>query len=270
MRLFPGLNRDLALLLVSATKETRGATNDPSADQFAQVLVKCRSTSRELNDAMVFCQDSPYGLKCFRTAVGYYLKDPVAKGHRDLAEMLLLRGLEKQVTAEAEGEEYSDDQVQQDIETEADRMQEMLRLRDWLRDEFDIESRQDFAWMMDALRCVWRADKERWLKGSRADLNQLTRQARRLYERAKNYPCPPSVVVEWDGVQRRGLQANTIYKRPDGVVMWGSGELVFYDRNGDPQRPQDTIFGKKMPEGSVPFDFEMTELVDRAFPETEG
>lgn len=87
MRLFPGLNRDLALLLVSATKETRGATNDPIADQFAQVLVKCRSTSRELNDAMVFCQDSPYGLKCFRTAVGYYLKDPVAKGHRDLRRL---------------------------------------------------------------------------------------------------------------------------------------------------------------------------------------
>lgn len=269
MQLLPGLTRDIALILVSAKTDTRGATEDPVAKTVCQLLIRNQPTAREITTMLGFCLDSEFGTKCFRTAVGYYYADPVSKGKTELADSLLLRGLLQQEKAEAAGETYSDEQVQQDIEAEAERAEERLRLREWLRDEYNIESRQDYAWMLDALRCVCKANQGHWQRASRADLNLMTRKARRLYERAKAYPCRPSAVVEWDEQKRKGLQPNVIYKRPDGVKIWGTNELVVYDAEGAARRPQETIFGKTMPDGTVPMDFEMNDLVDKAYPKEE-
>lgn len=269
MAALPGMKRKMALILVSAQKDTRSAVSDPVARALCQLLIRHQPTGSELTTLMGYCLDSEFGSQCFRRAVGYYYADPVAQGKSELTESLFLDGLEKQAKAEAGGTEYTDEQVEQDFEAVA-KAQEQLRLREWLRDEYDIESPQDFYWMLDALRCVWKKQGTSFIRSSSNDLNQLTRQARRLYERAKSYPCAPSVVVAWDEAKRTGLKVNTVYKRPDGVEIWGDGKLVIRDKDGKMSRPTDTIFGKTMAEGTVPMDFELAGLVNRAYPTEEG
>ena len=75
--------------------------------------------------------------------------------------------------------------------------------------------------------------------------------------------------MDWRKIKSQPLSPNTIYLRPDGVQIWGSGDLVIYDKNNNPRRPIDTIFGLKMPEGAVPLDTEMEAMIDKAFPENQ-
>jgi len=141
-----------------------------------------------------------------------------------------------------------------------------MRLREWLRDEYDIHEKADYYMMMDAMRVIYETYKEQWKRSSRAELNALTRRARALYETARTYRCTPTRLQQWRELKRQPLSPNGIYTRPDGVRIWGTGELVIETKDG-PKRPIQTIFGKVMPEGSVPFEFEMEKMLNRAFPE---
>lgn len=264
-----GLNRAIAVTLVMSTKSTLLGSNqgDPTADALAQQMIKCRFNLTELGDISLFCGEE--GLKTFERAVDRYKRDPVFKGTSEMVQSLLLRGLENQISAENDGNKYTDEQVQSDIETHADQYSEMMRTRQWLRDEFNIESRKDYAYMLQALRITYKSDKAKWASSSRADLNALTRSAFRLYKAAKLYPCSPQTLVDWRKIKSQPLSPNSIYLRPDGVQIWGSGDLVIYDKNNNPRRPIDTIFGLKMPEGAVPLDTEMEAMIDKAFPENQ-
>ena len=59
-----------------------------------------------------------------------------------------------------------------------------------------------------------------------------------------------------------------IFTRPDGVRIWGSGELVIDTPEG-PKKPIQTIFGKEMPQGSIPLEHQMDQMIRKAFPEEE-
>ena len=268
MERLKGLTREYAVILVMSVRSTlQGQGGDPTADLIARLMVKNKLNLKELTDISLFCGEE--GLKTYRRAIDRYKRDPSVRGTAEMAENLLLRGLENQVAAEDVGKEYSDEQVQQDVENAADQYADMMRTREWLRDEFNIESRQDYAWMMQALRITFKSDRAKWLKGDRAGLNALTREAFKLYRQAKSYPCSPRTLTDWRKTRSQPMNPHAVYRRPDGVEVWGSGELVIRDKNGAPKRPMDTIFGLKMPEGSVPMDFEMDKLVDQAYPKNE-
>jgi hypothetical protein len=264
MAALPSLKRDLALVLVSVDRSTRGSTEDPIAKDLLQVFLRHQPTMKELGELRIHC--SEWGAKCWSNAVGYYLKDPVRQGAESIGQELMLQALKRQQEAEAAGGEYTDEQAQQDAEAAAEALEGRMRLRAYLRDELGIESAEDWRMMKDALVCVSKKYKDLWQQGSRETLNALTREAKRLMDRARSMNSTPSKLTRWAEQKAKGLSANVVYQRPDGVYVWGSGELVIWDKDGTtPRRPMDTIFGKTMPEGSVPLDFEMDQMVNEAF-----
>jgi hypothetical protein len=244
MAALPSLKRDLALVLVSVDRSTRGSTEDPIAKDLLQVFLRHQPTMKELGELRIHC--SEWGAKCWSNAVGYYLKDPVRQGAESIGQELMLQALKRQQEAEAAGGEYTDEQAQQDAEAAAEALEGRM--------------------MKDALVCVSKKYKDLWQQGSRETLNALTREAKRLMDRARSMNSTPSKLTRWAEQKAKGLSANVVYQRPDGVYVWGSGELVTWDKDGTtPRRPMDTIFGKTMPEGSVPLDFEMDQMVNEAF-----
>lgn len=266
MEKLPGAERDLAKLLVTTDKSTQGSTSDVCADQLAVLFAREKLTTSEITDLRAHCSEQ--GGKAIDRAFRRYKQDPVYKGRAELANTLLLKGLEDQVKAEEGGKKYSDEQVKKDVDSASDAYEEMMRLRQYLSDEYNIESKADYRMMMDALRVTYRANKEFWQKGNRQVLNQLTRQAKKLYDSAKNYRCSPSHLHDWRQLKKKPMNPNAVYRRPDGVEIWGSGELVIQTPDG-PKRPVQTIFGKVMGEGSIPMSYEMDEIIKNAFPDEE-
>lgn len=145
----PSLKRDLALVLVSIDRSTRGATEDPIAKELLQVFLRHQPTMKELGELRIHC--SEWGAKCWSNAVGYYLKDPVRQGAESIGQELMLQALKKQQDAEATGGEYTDEQAQQDAEAAAEALAGRMRLRAYLRDELGIESAEDWLMMKEAL-----------------------------------------------------------------------------------------------------------------------
>ena len=64
------------------------------------------------------------------------------------------------------------------------------------------------------------------------------------------------------------MSPHGIFTRPDGVRIWGSVELVIDTPEG-PKKPIQTIFGKDMPEGSIPTEQQMDQMIKKAFPDDE-
>lgn len=265
MKQLPGLHRDLALVLVSTTKTTRSATEDPFAKQLLQVFLRLKPTRRELSELRSYC--SEMGAACWDSATRYYQADPVYQGAAEIADELLLGTAKRQQEAQDHGDAFDDDRATQELRDAADGYQEQLRLRDRLRDEYGLESAADWRMMVEAMRCSVRAYRGEWQRGDRQALRDLTREARRLLRKAQSMNSTPQVVADWEALMQNpsGMKPNVIYRRPDGISIWGDRALVVWDKDGNPCRPMDTIFGKVMAEGSVPLDYEMEDMVRRAW-----
>lgn len=266
MEKLPGLRRDISKVLVTTDRSTL-STTDEIADELAILFSQLKLVSTEVTDLRMHCSEE--GKKTLERAYRRYTKHPMFRGRADLAETVLLKGLQEQVNAKETGKEYTDEQVHQEFESTADEFEEIMRLRDWLRDEYDIHERADYFMMMDAMRVVYEAHRERWQSSTREQLNALTKRARSLFVAARNYRCSPSALQEWRELKKKPLNPRAIYTRPDGVQIFGTGEVVIHTKHG-PKRPVQTIFGKEMPKDSIPTMTEMEKIIDRAFPDDES
>ena len=95
MERLKGLTREYAVILVMSVRSTLQAQGgDPTADLIARLMVKNKLNLKELTDISLFCGEE--GLKTYRRAIDRYKRDPSVRGTAEMAENLLLRGLENQ------------------------------------------------------------------------------------------------------------------------------------------------------------------------------
>lgn len=266
MRRVPGLRRLVALLLATTTEDGwQTGQQDPVCEEIVQALIANGFTTKQLLDVEQFC--SPEGLKSWKRAVRKYLSDPSRQGVADAAVEALLDAARQ---GEAAGDEYDPEEAEQVISEGADRFDNAEAVRNYLRDEFGLESRKDYLYLMDAMKCTIRDRSELWKAGGEENLRQITKLALSLAQQAKAYPdCTPSRLRQWQRLKRNRSQMNpnAIYKRPTGDWVWGDMKPVIWV-NGEAHRPMSTLFGVR-PVGSTPSDVEMHDLIERAFPEKE-
>ena len=65
------------------------------------------------------------------------------------------------------------------------------------------------------------------------------------------------------------MTENVIYRRPDGVEVWGDMTPVLRDRDGAPRRGMAGFLGMTVPEGSIPTDREIQDMAKIAWPDEE-
>jgi hypothetical protein len=65
------------------------------------------------------------------------------------------------------------------------------------------------------------------------------------------------------------LQPSTIFRRPDGVEMFGDGLPVLRDKDGNPRRPMAGFLGETVPTESVPTDMELKNMARSAWPDQQ-
>ena len=260
MAQLPGLKRQHAILLVTASAD-KTDPGDFHSKLLKQLLLQHEFTSKQVLNLTQFMGE--FGLKVYGRAVRAYDNDSVQKGLNDVISEILLK-IQQDATGEAgiDGEEVSDA-----FDEQAQQIAPDLKLREYLRDEWDIESAEDFEMMIQAMMIIAKESPNEWIQSGRSTQDQQTIRARRLYQDSKMYPCSPKALWEWRRSEDRDRSPNAIFKRPDGVEIWGNGDRVIYDADGNARRPMQTIFGKEVPDGSVPMDFEMRDMVKRAYPD---
>lgn len=259
----PWLGRVHALRLITDAEEVadEGSTIEK---MLAHLFVRSEMSMGEVQDLRAYL--GPFGIKVLNRAIRRYQRDPAKRGRNQLAEDLLLGIYE----THKDEEDLDGDKASAEFTQHAKSFEPDLKLRQLLADEYDIHSPADFASMLQAMRIVAKANQSTWLRGGRDMQDALTRKARRLYEDAKAQPCSPQALWDWRRLVESGQMAknpNAVYRRPDGVEIWGNGDLVTKDKDGNISRVMETIFGIKMPQGSVPLEHELMDMVQRAYPE---
>lgn len=259
MARLPGLSRSLALLMLNGK---HGPTSTVTGRDVARFAIQAGTAREELESLCTMCGE--WGQLVFKAAIDAFDKDPTQAAKDQMIEMLLL---EAQDRREGKEEPVDGEEVESEFEAGAEAAPDM-ELRQHLADRWGIESAEDFEMMMEAMQIVRKENENTWLRCSRGVQNQLTKEARALYERAHSAQCPPSKLREWDALQWSENQANVIYIRPwDKVEVWGNGDLVIHDEDGNPTRAMPTVFGKDAAQSDTPMDYAMRDMVRRAFPD---
>lgn len=259
MAALPGLDRDDAITLVSAQESI--ADEGERHRQVLQLLfVRHQLTVKQIGQLRPYL--GGFGLKVLARALWGYSHDPAYKGTEE-AIGVLLREMQRQAEAEGriQGEKL------EDVFDSCDQESPDLRMREILRDDWGIESAADFEMLILAMALTAKKNQNEWMRGNRQQLNVLTKKARRLYERGKANNVSPAKIVEWDDWKQTQNNPNAVFVRPDGIEVWGDGERVIRDKNGQPCRPMASLFGGDVPVGSIPSDLDMREWVRRAWPE---
>jgi len=239
-----------------------GPTSSITGRDVARFAIQAGTSREALESMCAMCGE--WGQLVFKAAIDAYDKDPTQAAKDQMIEMLLL---EAQDRREGKDDPIDGEEVESEFETGAEAAPD-LALRQHLAERWGIESPEDFEMMMDAMVCIRKKNQNTWLRCKRPEQNRLTREARALYERASSARCSPSALMEWDSVKWSDAQANVIFVRPwDKVEIWGNGDLVVYDDQGSPTRAMPTIFGKDAAQSDVPMDYQMRDLMRRAYPE---
>lgn len=253
-----GLKRELALPLVTAP-EDRIDEGDSHRKALTQLLINNQPSKVELMELSQHL--GGYGQKIFVRAVRHYGNDATRRGLNSVVEEILLKLQQKA----AEDGRIDGDEASEDFDQTAEEIAPDLEMRQVLADEWDIHSPADFEMMIQAMALIAKEEPNLWIQSGRSAQHQQTSKARRLYEEAKRYGCTPQCIVDWRIAQNKPMNPNAIYKRPDGLQIWGNGDPVVMDKQGNPRRPMSTFFGQKL-DGEVPHDFEMRDWVKRAYP----
>ena len=262
MRRVKGLSRALALMLIGCRVDQVRAAQ---VKQLAEVLTKNRFTEAELTNLLSFCNEG--GAVLLQRAIARYLKDPITDGANRAVQELLGNAGERQ---KKKGDQFTADDAQRGLEADLEDFGEdaaKFRLREILRDDYGIESKEDFLMLLQAMKMIEQTQAEMISRGGLRERNKAVRMARALYEKAKAQGSTPKAIIEWDKLKRTKLNPNVIYTRPDGQQIWGNGEAVIRDKDGNPRRKAFTIFGTEVPTSEVPDMNDIGRDVRKAYPD---
>jgi integrase len=271
-----GLSRSLALDLVKPHPDWW--KNEPAkfvipfglCTQLREVFRVNTLTRAEIRALEDYCSDD--GLRLLHKVRDQYLDDPTTKAVKLTAEEALRSSYIEMEAAEAEGGEWSSEDVAESMERRISEADEAVRMRQQLADEFGITSPADYRLYIAAIKCTAKRYPQLLRTPEISAHNALMKKADNLYKRAVHNRCSPQALIDWDNLVNSGeikKHPNVIYRRPNGTLVWGGAVQygVMYDKDGNPKRPMQTIFGQIKPQGSVPYDLD--QLVEKAFKDDE-
>ncbi|CAK6697961.1 hypothetical protein [Synechococcus sp. CBW1107] len=266
MERIEGLTRGLAILLVNPIAE--GAAIEEQAKLLRALFVRNRLTDVELAEIGMSCHDEARRL--WRRAITLYTADPSRTAVNDALAEVLLGAYQRQQEAEAAGGGYADDQAMKDAAAATAEYEERLRMREFFRDHLGIESAADLRMWIEAMGIIHKRYRNDWDKADRQMYRGLVGKASKLFQEARAMNCTPRRLADWQDIQRKGgMDENTIYKRPDGVEVWGDMSPVLRGADGAPRRGMAGFLGRTVAEGSVPTDVELQNMAKTAWPDEE-
>ncbi len=263
-----GLPRHLALMLVNPLPETTVISEQ--AREIAQVLIWNRLTDKEIADVSQFCGDQ--AMRLWMRAVQEYNRDPARKGVDAALMEVLLNAWQRHSQAEAAGQECTAEEAQAAAEQDADNYDQSMRLREFFRDNLGIECPKDLVMWVEAMEMVYQQHAREWPQLDLKGYNRMVKQARGIFMEARRMNSTPETIMRWRAEVRGGrmkLQPSTIFRRPDGVEMFGDGLPVLRDKDGNPRRPMAGFLGETVPTESVPTDMELKNMARSAWPDQQ-
>ena len=265
MHRMEGLSRQLALLLIDSRPDQ---IRTQQVDQLELVLAKNRFTETELANLKSFCNEG--GSVLLQRAIAKYMKNPIRDGINRAVQEILGRAAQRQ---QQKGDNFTADDAQRGFEEDMKDFgaeAERLRLREYLRDEWGIESKEDFLRLLQAVKMIELTRPDLIQRGDLKSRNFAIKAARKLYEEATAKNTSPKAIIDWRNLMKTKLNPNMIYTRPDGQQIWGTGEAVIRDKDGNPRRKAFTIFGTEVPTSEVPDMNEIARDVWAAYPENNN
>ena len=260
MKALVGLPRDLALLLVSADVDHTGYSTQ-NGRRVAHFAIQAGLKRKDLDNLLGVV--GSYGMRVLGYAMQEFDKDPTQVAKDQTIEMFLLNAEDRR---EGTPEDVDGKEVENEFNTAAGAVPD-LELREHLRDVWGIDSPEDFEMMLQALYCIRKDNRSDWMDCSRATQNAYTKQARSLFVRAAEKRCPPIALIEWEGLEWGEQYRHEMRVRPwDKLLVWGNGDAVVLNSKGEPSRTMPTIFERETPEGDVPSERDMREMMRKAYP----
>lgn len=260
MRALTGMPRDLALMLVTAEVDHTGYSTQ-NGRRVAHFAIQAGLKRKDLEDLMTIV--GTYGMRVLGYAMQEFDKDPTQVAKDQSIEMFFLGAEDRR---EGAPEDVDGKEVENEFNTAAGSVPD-LELREHLRERWSIDCPEDFEMMLQALYCVRKEHKRDWLNCSRETQNNYTREARHLYNRAAEKRCPPISLIQWEELEWGEQYKSEIRVRPwDKVRIWGNGDRVVLDSEGQASRTMPTIFERDAAEGDVPSERDMQEMMRRAYP----
>ena len=261
MQRVSGLSRALALKLHYREDPWQSGSTEKDSEILAMLFVRNRFTRKELNDLAMFCGDG--GLKLFKRAVSRWEKDEVPQ----FTSLAIAEVMKRSDDAEDAKEGSS---TMQELDSHLAEFDESYRLREVLLHDYGIESEEDWLKWKQASAIIRKQNRRLWLTPTLKARNSITKKTKALFDRAKTFrdDCWPAEVVMWDEYRRTPASQrnpNQIMTRPDGVAVWGDGEVVIYDAEGKPRRKVLSLFGNEVAEGSEPDFGQLESMVRRAY-----
>ena len=263
MAMLPSLERSIALLMVTSHNDPEGSsTTYPLSEQLADVFSRNAFFDGQLREVRGMCSEG--GQKIFDRAVRRYKKSPRYQSTEISALDLMQRFNSCDEKTTGEQAQAAADQYAEQLEEE-----EAGRLRDILRDQFGIESWDDWYRLIDARRCIAKSNPELLERGGLKNHRAFAKRASELTEASKSKDCTPSTLIKWRETKdriRQGIENPlSIIPVPGGGHVWGNGEPVQRDRQGNPRRRIIDIFGKEVAENEKPDIGGIGGMVDRAY-----
>jgi hypothetical protein len=263
-----GLPRHLALMLVNPLPE-KAAVEGP-AREVAQFLVWNRLTDAEIGDVAQFCGDQ--AIRLWIRAVQLFNQDPAKQAIDAALNEVIFGAWQRRQQGEAKGGNLTGEEAKTAAEEDADSFDESLRVREFLRDNLGIEGPEDLLMWVEAMEVVHQQHKSEWPHLDLQGYNRMVRKARWFFVEARKMNSTPQAIADWRELVRSGRmrsQPNAIFRRPDGVEIFGDGIPVLRDKDGNRRRPMAGFLGEMIPAGSVPTDMELKNMARSAWPDQQ-
>ena len=262
-----GLPRHLGVMLTIPVAET--AVISEPAKQIAQLLAQSRLTDSELNDAAL-CVDSG-AMRLWIRAVGHYKQEPTFKAVDAALSEVVLKAWMRQKAASDEGTDLTEEEAQAAAEQDVDSYEETMRLRDFFRDHWGVESAADLRMWVESMEAIYQQHKEEWPSLDLQGYNRMVKRAFAVFTEARRMNSTPMAMAAWRELVKSGrmkLQPLMIFRRPDGVEQFGDGLPVLRDKEGkNPRRPMAGLLGEMVPEGCTPSDVQLKNQARSAWPD---
>lgn len=262
MEKVPLLRRDLAKLLVVADGDPEGSmTQQRLSQELSTVFERNGFTESALSELRIMCGVG--GAKLFERAVKKYRTSPSYKA----LEMNAIECLHSIDDPECDdGAPH-----QQAAEKWADELpeDERQRLQDHLRDEYGLESVEDWTRLIQARHCIAKRHPQKVTREGYKAARKFARLAKQLADDSKVLDCMPAELMEWRDTKakiREGrVNPGSIINVPGGGQVWGDGEAVRPDKEGRPKHKMIDIFGNEVASNEMPDVTRIDRMVNTAW-----
>lgn len=259
MSCIKGLPRNLAILLVNPIQ----ASIDKPAKLISNLFIKNRLTDNELLDTELHIHEG--ALRIWQKAKQLYNAHPERQAIRDSLNEIVLGAHYDFEKAEANGIKYSDEKAFEAVMEATSKLEEKMRMKTFFREQFGIDCIGDLRMWIEALMVTKRLYPNDWKRNDRHGHQRKINFAAKLFEEARSINTTPTILAEWKTMDRRKMNPNMVYRRPDGIEVFGDGGYVFRGPDGEPRRGMTIFPGRVVAEGSIPDDVELMRMAELAF-----